>query len=381
MNVAQNIRNIISSNKYNPQIHALLVAELGSQDAMSQAYSTFTSLLHDLSTHLNVLKDTEIKYSFKSLVSRLRKNAKNTKISRLQTVSQLEQLSRFGRVSVLSEDIQLGIMGRNLRYETVTELTTHLVSILVRIIDELKQLVTLRYQNVGFNLLEEALSERMQRILGKQSIMKVSRVIELKATSANVSNSSEIRLLLGSRVKHSLHGYRGIVVGWDQRPLHSVASWTDLKGSVLGQEQPFYKILPDEADVRNVFGDVIAVPYYYVAQEHLDAYPEEYTPHHRDIDTYFTGFDTATQCFIPRDTLRYCFGSAPSRDGFTVAHNENRVQKHIKRLAPGNTSAYPSASSSAQRIDEAAFHLFDNVLLESLATIQASLIALKGNLL
>lgn len=93
---------------------------------------------------------------------------------------------------------------------------------LLEIHEDIKQLLQLRYQNVGYNVLEEALGARIHRILGKRRLRGGQQVIELKASSQSLSNVSPVLFQVGKRVVHKLHKYRGVVIGWDQRPLVNV---------------------------------------------------------------------------------------------------------------------------------------------------------------
>ncbi|KAJ1462648.1 hypothetical protein M885DRAFT_610685 [Pelagophyceae sp. CCMP2097] len=60
--------------------------------------------------------------------------------------------------------------------------------------------------------------------------------------------------LLGSFVKHSKFGYRGVVVGWDRRPLVDVRNWDGVKGTLKEAMQPFLHVVADDDDSTSIFG-------------------------------------------------------------------------------------------------------------------------------
>lgn len=104
----------------------------------------------------------------------------------------------------------------------VIEITHQALQTLLQVHEDIVQLLRLRYQNVGYNVLEDALGARIQRILGKRRPRRGKDVIELKASSRNLSNVSPVLFEAGTRIYHKIHGYRGVIIGWDQRPLTNV---------------------------------------------------------------------------------------------------------------------------------------------------------------
>ena len=47
---------------------------------------------------------------------------------------------------------------------------------------------------------------------------------------------------VGQIVKHRKFGYRGVIVGHDQRPSLDMSTWNGIMGLKHGQEQPVYKV-------------------------------------------------------------------------------------------------------------------------------------------
>jgi hemimethylated DNA binding protein len=78
---------------------------------------------------------------------------------------------------------------------------------------------------------------------------------------------------LGEVVRHRKFGYRGVILGWDIRPLgdaNAIASrWEGVVGLPSGADQPFYRVLPDEGDVEDFLGAGAFRSSFYVAEENL----------------------------------------------------------------------------------------------------------------
>lgn len=47
---------------------------------------------------------------------------------------------------------------------------------------------------------------------------------------------------VGQVVRHKLFNYRGVVTGWDIRPSVDTSQWDGVKDSLLGKEQPYYRV-------------------------------------------------------------------------------------------------------------------------------------------
>ncbi|RYG97768.1 heat shock protein HspQ, partial [archaeon] len=108
---------------------------------------------------------------------------------------------------------------------------------------------------------------------------------------------------VGQVVEHKQFKYRGVVVGYDMRPLQDVSQWEGVLNLPLGQEQVFYKIIPDDRDVDH------RRTYYYVAQEnlHLVEEPSRKLVQHKELEKYFLGYDVTQGVFIVPHKLKYCF--------------------------------------------------------------------------
>lgn len=93
------------------------------------------------------------------------------------------------------------------------------------------------------------------------------------------TTEDRIRFPLGTVVKHTKYGFRGVVVAWDPFPKADVSNWDglkDIEGDV--NAMPFYHVIPDLNDTVEAFG--AERPFRYVCQENLVLCPE----HEQDIE-------------------------------------------------------------------------------------------------
>eukprot|EP00884_Botryococcus_braunii_P014347 jgi/Botrbrau1/22913/Bobra.0065s0062.1 len=100
------------------------------------------------------------------------------------------------------------------------------------------------------------------------------------AGSSFGSNADNVqrRFVLGQRVLHRVHGYRGVVCGWDAACAEK-EEWqvnAGVNNLSKGKAQPFYQVLVDSRDwpSSQTSRQTIDAPVTYVAEELLDA-PEE----------------------------------------------------------------------------------------------------------
>jgi hemimethylated DNA binding protein len=63
------------------------------------------------------------------------------------------------------------------------------------------------------------------------------------------------------------YNYRGVVLGYDQRPIMDVSGWDGVVDLPSGEDQPFYHVLPDDNDCIEAFGAPRS--WRYCAQENL----------------------------------------------------------------------------------------------------------------
>eukprot|EP01043_Picozoa_sp_COSAG02_P027666 COSAG02_NODE_1643_length_11528_cov_19.259865_10_plen_487_part_00 len=78
----------------------------------------------------------------------------------------------------------------------------------------------------------------------------------------------DLEFAVGDVVTHRKYNYRGIVIGYDQRPIMDVSGWDGVVDLPRSSDQPFYHVLPDENDCIEEFGAPRS--WRYCAEENLD---------------------------------------------------------------------------------------------------------------
>ena len=191
------------------------------------------------------------------------------------------------------------------------------------------QLLQLRYQHRGVGFFEEVVPDLSKHILPNSESDSPAPSPEPRPAFKDDSTSPPVRFGVGQVVRHKKFGYRGVITGYDVRPLLDVQNWEGVVGLPSGSEQPFYRVLPDEGDVRAFLGSQKAFrASYYCAQENLQALEDPSVEagagagagptgadssassihiQHRHVPLYFRGFDYAAQSFRVPHKLRFCF--------------------------------------------------------------------------
>jgi len=85
--------------------------------------------------------------------------------------------------------------------------------------------------------------------------------------------ASRVQFAVGGMVRHVKYGFRGVVVAWDPTPSLDVSRWDGLQDVKNPMEQPFYHVVPDQNDCREVFGG--ERPMRYVCQENMELLDSE----------------------------------------------------------------------------------------------------------
>jgi hemimethylated DNA binding protein len=171
----------------------------------------------------------------------------------------------------------------------------------------LYQMLQLRYQSHGL-----AFSDRLR--INHDAAEKTIEKVTLHPDVVAIENQSHFPVAifeLGQVVRHKQYGYRGVVSGFDHRPILDVSKWDAVKTLRLKQDQPFYRIVPDQGDTERFLGEDSHRPYFYVAQENLELVfdPAQTVIHHQDLNKYFLDWDVDTQRFRLPSPLKYCFPS------------------------------------------------------------------------
>jgi hemimethylated DNA binding protein len=223
----------------------------------------------------------------------------------------------------------------------VLEVVSKALTIYNQCIESVDIMLQLRFQGNGITHLEGLVPS----ISLLNTSLSTSAALPAASTTAESKPEPEVpiadridklsagkpKYCFGEVVRHVKFNYRGIVVGWDQRPLTDVSSWEAVIGLPSGSEQVFYKILADDNDIEESFGIThVARPYYYVAEENLERVSKSKSSSivasagviesisHPMKAQYLQGYDETAEEFYYPSKLSFCFPSKRSNSGESV---------------------------------------------------------------
>lgn len=170
---------------------------------------------------------------------------------------------------------------------------------------------------------------------------------------------------LGQVVRHKLYGYRGIISGYDQRPLQEAARRGDLLANApslipRGQEQPFYRLIVDERDETlfregdhdhsQLLFDHTLIPEdcleLVISQGKNDVQMVISSPY---INRYFVGWDAMKQRFRPRHQLKYAHPENEHR--FPDTYPQTTILQELEKriAATGKVTATDAKTEAAMK--------------------------------
>jgi hemimethylated DNA binding protein len=104
------------------------------------------------------------------------------------------------------------------------------------------------------------------------SLLQLRNIVAQLQSSASKRDQAmmtyDLEFAVGDVVTHRKYNYRGIVIGYDQRPIMDVSGWDGVVDLPSGGDQPFYHVLPDENDCIEEFGAPRS--WRYCAEENLE---------------------------------------------------------------------------------------------------------------
>jgi len=92
------------------------------------------------------------------------------------------------------------------------------------------------------------LAFRAQRLQNSISSL-LEKDLQRRTEHARAIAQGHVQFNVGDVVRHKQFGYRGIVIGYDLKPIIDVSNWDGVKSSSKGIEQPFLHILSDVHDL------------------------------------------------------------------------------------------------------------------------------------
>jgi len=152
-------------------------------------------------------------------------------------------------------------------------------------------------------------AQHLRELLG--IYLEIAEVNQKREASMKVKEN--IKYDVGDVVYHTYFGFRGVVVGWDEKPIFDVRHWDGLQHVDNPQDKPFYHIVPDENDCIEAFGAPRGVRY--VCEDNLMDCPEGRRSIKVDLDVGWKRSDS--DVYTAPHTLRYQYGSDPEDDGAT----------------------------------------------------------------
>lgn len=146
--------------------------------------------------------------------------------------------------------------------------------------------------------------------------------IQLELTEVNArrrmakESSKKVQFKLGDVVNHTFFGFRGVVVGFDPKPVYDVRQWDGLQHIENPMDQPFYHVVPDEFDCIKAFGGSRGLRY--VCQANLEPCDEEQRQSLTvDLDPEWK-WDSETESYTPPPSLAYQFNSEKDPDNAAI---------------------------------------------------------------
>lgn len=143
-----------------------------------------------------------------------------------------------------------------------------------------------------------------------------------------------VQFRVGEVVRHKLFAYRGVVVGWDQRPTIDVSGWDGVVQTKSGPDQPFYHVACDAHDVAHFLGGSGSGGpgrrrLMYVAQENMKSEENELERRvHSDvIASACQHYDNVAGRFVVEERIAYMYPA--DVDNLSVTQQQHR--KNLRR--------------------------------------------------
>ena len=159
----------------------------------------------------------------------------------------------------------------------------------------------------------------------------------------------------------------------------NVSRWQGVVGLPSGSEQPFFRVVPDEKDVEEHMGEGEFRPFFYAAQENLEAVAcsSDCVIGHRDMGTYFVGYSPDSGRYVAPPMLRFCFPSASAERTSAFAS--------VGAEGGGAADAVDAAAvalgeDERPEDDREAFAAAEGFLLETYRTIRKAFVTCKAGM-
>ena len=157
-------------------------------------------------------------------------------------------------------------------------------------------------------------------------------VESLAEQRADHSDRSGVEFSVGQVLRHKQFAFRGIIFGWDRRPIMDVSNWDGMNG--VSTDQPFYHVLPDSSDCMAFLGGPRESRY--VAQSNLTK--AEISSLEKRVSSpfvrqFFAEYDPAAERYVPLDSHKYLYPDPAYTAVATTALAEDAVEEGAVELA------------------------------------------------
>lgn len=160
------------------------------------------------------------------------------------------------------------------------------------------------------------------------------------ARRVNKRVKPKIEYSLGQIVRHKLYGFRGVIVGFDEKPRIDVSNWDGLQGVEDASEKPFYHIRPDINDCTKAFGG--PRDFRYCCEDNLE-FISSYTGGPLELATDLNEaewrWDPVTASYTPSQELKFMFAEE-DRDNlaFVVGKISDVMAEFLLQVRDGGES-------------------------------------------
>lgn len=271
---------------------------------------------HNMDNSVNTSSDSTSQYQLEQLTNyKLQQIQRNSllQFNKLQIEQIYYSIGYLGNCfTAIDQLLQLRFQSQGLAYHDGLKLSNDYISTTdATSIDSNNLLVNTK--NETFNNTINAISNDSSNTINNTKF----NIIEIPSTNKHVnrwneeSKTPKAIFQIGQVIKHKIFGYRGVICGFEQRPTIDMSRWEGIKDLKYGQEQPIYKVIPDEYDLKEICGISAYRHSYLVAQENIMLIDSkdnnQYIIEHINMNKYFVGFDPYTKSYRVPHMLRYCY--------------------------------------------------------------------------
>jgi len=137
--------------------------------------------------------------------------------------------------------------------------------------------------------------------IGVSEAVEVKKLEYFSGSRAPRKDRSRVKYRVGQVFVHKVHGYKGLIVGWDEVPKAPEAWFKRMGVSEADQKKPMYSVLVDSRD-RDDDGSRT-----YVNEKNIvlcKSPDDSFDFKHKDLGSYVESFSRKMNLFYPRPPVR-----------------------------------------------------------------------------